>query len=162
MFKYRITPQTTTGTSPAQLLLGRQLRSQLDLLLPSIADKVQHNQNLQKRTHDYHARDRQLQLDDSVLAKNHGQGPPWIPGKILKQSGAVTFMIELPDGRVIRQHLDQLKLNVTNSGESDSEPSTSSDISIPDYPTSPEAVTPELRHSSRINHPPTRFSPDDY
>ena len=45
LFKYRITPHTTTGTSPAQLLFGRQLRSQLGLLLPSIADKVQRNQN---------------------------------------------------------------------------------------------------------------------
>ena len=109
-----------------------------------------------------HARDRQLQLDDSVLAKNHGQGPPWIPGKILKQSGAVTFIIELPDGRVIRRHLDQLKLNMTNSVVPDSEPSTSFDISIPDCLTSSEAVTLEQRHSSRISHPPTRFSPDDY
>ena len=64
LFKYRITPHTTTGTSPAQLLFGCQLSSQLDLLLPSIADKVQCNQNLQKQTHDYHARGRQLQLDD--------------------------------------------------------------------------------------------------
>ena len=102
---------------PAQLLFGRQLRSQLDLLLPSIADKVQRNQNLQKQTHDYHARDRQLQLDDLVLAKNHGQGPPWIPGKILIQSGAVTFMVELTNGTVIRRHIDQLKLNMTNPVE---------------------------------------------
>ena len=72
------------GISPAQLLFGCQLRSQLDLPLPSIADKVQCNQYLQKQTHDYHIRDRQLQLDDLVLAKNHGQGPPWIPRKILK------------------------------------------------------------------------------
>ena len=63
LFKYRITLHTTTGTSPAQLLFGRQLRSQFDLLLPSIADKIQRNQNLQKQTHDYHARDRQLRLD---------------------------------------------------------------------------------------------------
>ena len=72
------------GTSPAQLQIGCQLHSQLDLLLPSIADKVQCNQHLQKQMHDYHARDRQLQLDDLVLAKNHGQGLPWIPGKVLK------------------------------------------------------------------------------
>ena len=63
---------------------------------------------------------------------------------------------------VIWQHLDQLKLNMTNSVESDSESSTSSDISIPDCLTSPEAVTPKLRHSSCISHPPTRFSPHDY
>ena len=51
---------------------------------------------------------------------------------------------------------------MTNSVESYSEPSTSSDISIPDCPTSPEVVTPELRHYSHISHPPTRFSPDEY
>ena len=162
LFKYRITPHTTTGTSPAQLLFGRQLHSQLDLLLPSITDKVQRNQNLQKKTHDYHARDRQLRLDDLVLAKNHGQGPPWIPGKILKQSGAVTFMVELTDGTVIRRHLDQLKLNMTNPVESESEAFTNADVSIPDCTPSPEVATPKLRHSSRISRPPTRFSPDDY
>ena len=29
LFSYRITPQTTTGTSPVELLLGRKLRSHL-------------------------------------------------------------------------------------------------------------------------------------
>ena len=40
LFKYLVTPQTTTGISPAQLMMGHQLRSHLDLLLPNIADKV--------------------------------------------------------------------------------------------------------------------------
>ena len=34
LFSYQITPQTTTGVSPSQLLLGRQPRSRLDLLIP--------------------------------------------------------------------------------------------------------------------------------
>ncbi|KAL5473474.1 hypothetical protein EMCRGX_G027963 [Ephydatia muelleri] len=34
LFSYRNTPHTTTGYSPAQLLLGRRLRSKLDLLVP--------------------------------------------------------------------------------------------------------------------------------
>ena len=161
LFKYRITPQTTTGISPAQLMMGRRLHSHLDLLLPSIADKVQRNQSLQKQTHDYHARDHQLQIDDLVLAKNHGQGPPWIPGKILKQSGAVTFLVELTDGTIIRRHLDQLKLNMTNQAQSEPESSSSSDVPIPDHIPSSEVATPELRHSSRIRRPPSRFSPDN-
>ena len=37
-------PQTTKGTSPAQLLMGHQLRSHLGLLLSSVADKVQLDQ----------------------------------------------------------------------------------------------------------------------
>jgi len=38
-------------------------------------------------------------------------------GKILRQSGAATFLVELPDGRVIRCHPDQLKSNVLDSEE---------------------------------------------
>ena len=71
-------------------------------------------------------------------------------------------MVELTDGTVIRQHLDQLKLNMNSQVESESKPSTSTDVSIPDYIPSPEVATPELRHSSPISCPPTCFSPDDY
>ena len=34
--------------------------------------------------------------------------------RLLKQSDAVTCMVELTDGTVIRRHLDHLKLNMTN------------------------------------------------
>ena len=37
LFKYRITPQTTTGLSLAQLLMERGLRTHLDLLHPDTA-----------------------------------------------------------------------------------------------------------------------------
>ena len=33
LFAYRLTPQATTGVSPAELLLGRRPRSRLDLLI---------------------------------------------------------------------------------------------------------------------------------
>ena len=141
-------------------MMRHQLHSHLNLLLPNITDKVQCNQGLQKQTHDYHARDRQLQRDDLVLAKNCGQGPPWIPGKILKQSGAVISVVKLTDGTIIRRHLDQLELNMTNQAQSESESYASSDISIPDCIPPSEVTTPELRHSSRIRHPSSYFSSD--
>ena len=34
LFSYRITPQTTTGRSPAELLLGKRPRSRFDLIHP--------------------------------------------------------------------------------------------------------------------------------
>lgn len=40
LFHYGITPQTTTGTSPAELLLGRKPRTCLDLLKPNTAERV--------------------------------------------------------------------------------------------------------------------------
>ena len=36
LFKYRITPQSTTGQSPSDLLFGRRLRSHLNLLHPDL------------------------------------------------------------------------------------------------------------------------------
>ena len=36
LFQYHITPHTTTGISPAELLMGRQPRSHLDLLHPML------------------------------------------------------------------------------------------------------------------------------
>ena len=77
-----------------------------------------------------------------VLAMNHGQGLPWISGKVLKQSGAVTFMVELTDETVIYRHLDQLMLDMTNPVEAESEPSTSADVSILDCTPSPKVSTP--------------------
>ena len=37
LFMYRITPQSTTGVSPAELLLGWMPRSRLDLVRPNMA-----------------------------------------------------------------------------------------------------------------------------
>ena len=44
LFKYRVIPQTTTGLSPAQLLMGRRSRTHLDLLHPDISQKVMEKQ----------------------------------------------------------------------------------------------------------------------
>ena len=41
LFMYRLTPHSTTGRSPAELMLGRQPRSRLDLLKPNITQKVE-------------------------------------------------------------------------------------------------------------------------
>ena len=35
LLKYQVTPHSTTGVSPAELMMGRKLRTQLDLLHPN-------------------------------------------------------------------------------------------------------------------------------
>ena len=52
LFKYRLTPHSTTGTSPAELLLGRGPRSRLDILHPDLAGEVESRQAAQKHDHD--------------------------------------------------------------------------------------------------------------
>ena len=41
LFHYRITPQTSTGVSPTQMLFGRPLRSRLDLVFPDVGTRIQ-------------------------------------------------------------------------------------------------------------------------
>ena len=58
LFKYRTTPHSTTGVSPAELMFNGQLWTHLDLLQPSIGQTVRQNQGRQKMDHDAHARGR--------------------------------------------------------------------------------------------------------
>ena len=51
LFKYRVTPHSTTGASPANLIFGRPLCTHLDLLHPNVKHQVMHNQMKQKQHH---------------------------------------------------------------------------------------------------------------
>lgn len=52
LFSNQITHQSTTGSSPSELLLRWRLRTQLDLLKPNMAEKVKKQQQDQKARHD--------------------------------------------------------------------------------------------------------------
>ena len=56
LFMYRITPQSTTGSSAADLLLGRRPPTRLDLLRPNTAERVGRKQEEQKAGHEKKAR----------------------------------------------------------------------------------------------------------
>ena len=44
LLQYRITPHSTTGISPAEMLMGRRPRSCLDLIVPDMSSKIQQKQ----------------------------------------------------------------------------------------------------------------------
>ena len=112
LFSYRITPQSTTGVSPAELLIGRKLRSVLDLLNPNVSGRVEAAQLSQKTTHDKRAQSRSFSLGDVVYARNYGQGTAWEKGTIVDTSGIHNFIVEVNlSGQLTRwkRHVDQLK-----------------------------------------------------
>ena len=41
LFQYRITPHSTTGISPSELLFGQRIRSHLDFIQPDLASHVE-------------------------------------------------------------------------------------------------------------------------
>ena len=156
LFTYRITPQTITGISPSELLLGHRLRCHLDFIHPNLDDKVQQSQCCQKDTHDFQAQDCYLQVGDHVLAKNFSSGEPWLKGTVHHKTNPVSFTVRLTDGRIMTQHLNQLREDsVTNDPLSTTDcdedtPPQSTDQQLP-------ADTNELRCSKRDKHPPQRY-----
>ena len=110
LFAYRITPQSTTGVSPSELLFGRQLRSRLDFIKPNAAARVEMKQQKQKESHDVHSRKRSFEAGNLVYAQNFSSGPRWLLGEVVKTTGPVSILVKLADGRMIRRHQDQVRI----------------------------------------------------
>ena len=138
LFSYRLTPQSTTGVFPSELLLGRRLRTRLDLLRPDITRRVEEKQYQHKVRHDRTAKSQVS--DDLVYVKNFGKGQMWLPGKIVKVTGPVSFIVALQDSRQRRCHVDQLRSR--ESEDEIQEPEMVEDESIPiSLPVSAENAT---------------------
>ena len=68
LFSYRNTPQATIGSTPVELLMGRRLRSAMDLIKTDLEKRVVEQQDRQKHCHDQHAKERVTIVGDTVFA----------------------------------------------------------------------------------------------
>lgn len=109
LMAYRTTPQTTTGTTPSELLQGRRIRTRLDLLKPNVNKRVEYCQYKQKLAHDNSARKRSFEKGETVYARNFGTGSKWLSCVVQEVTGPVSFLVKLQDGRVVRRHQDHLR-----------------------------------------------------
>ena len=108
LFNYCTTPQSTTGVTPAELLMNQKLQSRLDLLKPDLAQRVTAKQEKHKSAHDHHASAHLFKKEDEVYivyVKNFRRyGPKWLSGKIAQCTGLVSVQVELPGGFVVQRH----------------------------------------------------------
>ena len=138
-----------------------------DILHPSVASRVSDRQECQKRNHDAHAQPQCLQVDDLVLVRNTGKGPKWIEGTVKKQTGPLSFVVSLTDGRTVRKHMDQLRVRL----EGDHPPANVGPVTsivagqqevFDEIPPMPVEVVPmpppPPRRSSCHRRPPVRYS----
>ena len=95
LFNYRITPQKTTGLSPAELLMSRRLSSRLDLMVPSVLRRVQRSQSQKKMTHDFHASDCEVSERDRVCARTFAPRAEakWLPGEVMQKTGPLSCQV---------------------------------------------------------------------
>ncbi|XP_043193613.1 uncharacterized protein K02A2.6-like isoform X1 [Amphibalanus amphitrite] len=109
LMRQRTTPHSTTMVTPAELMMGRRLRTRLDLLFPDIGKTVLQQQNRQRAYFDRTAQCRQMLVGDAVFARNYAVGLQWLPGVIVGTDGPVSYVVRLFDGRLWRRHGDQLR-----------------------------------------------------
>ena len=113
LLAYRITPHATTGVAPCVLLMGRQLRSQLDLVRPDPAARVQLHQAKQKQLRDVRALHRQHSEGDFVLARDFSAGGRWKPARVAAKEGSASYRcIFEDDGRAVRRHVDHVRSTI--------------------------------------------------
>lgn len=97
LFRYRTTPHTTTGMTPAELMVKRQLRTRLSLVKPDLAKVIEDKQLAQKFYKDLKCgKERQLERCDRVRVRNtraHTKRDKWIPGTVVKVCGPRTYIV---------------------------------------------------------------------
>ena len=154
LFSYRITPQSTTGRSPAELLFGRHLRSKLDFAHPDATKQVPKEDRRPIRS---------FEVGDKLFARNFSGTLLWIPVIVRKVTGPLSYQVETQEGITLKRHSDQLKWRYTvesSPGDNNGDTDECDDFPIannaapetpppaPPFPAPPLATVP-LRRSSR-------------
>ncbi|XP_060072089.1 uncharacterized protein K02A2.6-like [Ylistrum balloti] len=91
LLSYRTTPHTLTKVTPAELFMGRKLRTRLDIIRPNL------KQSVQLRTQQHVKKDCTMEVGDLVMVHDYrGQKrkPSWVRGLILQKLGPVTYTVQ--------------------------------------------------------------------
>ena len=175
LLAYRSTPLSTTGYSPAELLMNRKLRSTLPILpqdlTPSVPDysKLQSSEKQQRK--------KQKQNFDSrhaahVLTPLKEGMTVWIPdhncsGKVVTQAGPRSYQVKTSLG-VLRRNRRHLIFSpneqYNNEEDLDALPELSNSDSTrthaPEPPLRPTQDGTVYTRSGRVSRPPQRYIPD--
>ncbi|XP_026332256.1 uncharacterized protein LOC113239454 [Hyposmocoma kahamanoa] len=159
LFEYRNTVHCTTNETPAKQFFGRNLRSRLDLVLPTtrMSDSVIEQEN--------HKACKSFQVGDIVWAKYFiSRESKWRLAKIVKLIGTRMYELQFKDSdKLCRRHIDQIRKHTskdmsggTEATDNDSTPKNlSSPLAIPPLVTSPVVAAPPFTMPSS----PASFSP---
>ena len=138
LLRYRTTPHSTTGVTPAELMVKRHLRTKLSLIKPNLAQVVENKQEKQKMYKDLKCkRERSFVRNASVRIRNpraNSKTDKWIPGTVIKLCGPRTYVVRA--GHKTRYvHTDHMIRAHDN---------------VPDDVSDPDAMVPESS-SQKIN-----------
>jgi hypothetical protein len=187
LMHYRKAPHAVTGESPCTLLMKRNIRTRIDLMLPNVEEKVK---TIQMGTVQRHfKREKLFEVNDKVLFRVFNKKDRWNSGVVKQKIGSCMYNIKCNNDNVVTRHANQMKncnisfkdcepipLTIDRSDETcdtsitkdnDTEPSFKNIVhSTPIQEKSNKNVdiTNQNFHSPiarpfRNRRPPTRFSP---
>ena len=142
LLAYRTTPHTTTGISPSNLLMGRRIRSKLDLILPDFHREQEHRGWKQL---EHQGNIRHFTPSSPVMVRSYNTPDKWIPGEVTREIGKMHYDVNV-NGKVMKRHVDQLKPSGVSK---ECEPLTDQTLQTDTTSESliPETVLPNLESS---------------
>ena len=164
LLQYRNAVHATTNESPAKLLLGRQLRSRLDLIKPNIRDTVEKKQfeafTEPKRS--------QFSEGENVMVRDYRENTnKWTDAKITEKSGLLSYKVTTGDQGKWRRHADQMvRTSVEPTRPSENTSDVNLDLSAPNISCEssdnsnqqPAETQPVRRYPLRNRKPPDRLT----
>ena len=83
------------------------------MLRPNLDMTVCSAQAKQKQHHDEPSKSRDFLPGDNVWIRDFRNNPTkWISGAVLQSRGALSYMIQLDDGTLVRRHVDYIRQRV--------------------------------------------------
>ena len=130
LLAYRNAPHSLTNETPAQLFLGRNLRTKLTLVQPDHEEIVQlRNEKIVKNYGG--VANKPFEIGQKVMSKNFAKnGKPWVHGKILAQPGTLTYIVQVGPNKYVKRHFDQL-IRVHSGSELTTNDHQNDDFNIP-------------------------------
>ena len=108
LLRYRVTPHTVTGQSPAELFLKRPLRNSFSFLKANLRHRIEIQQDNQLKYQGANRHPRTLSANQSVRVRNfRGGKEKWIPRSVVRELSPRTFEV-LVRGETRLCHMDQL------------------------------------------------------
>ncbi|CAA9999561.1 unnamed protein product, partial [Nesidiocoris tenuis] len=102
LLSYRRAPHPTTGRSPASLMLGRELRTMLDVMRPSLLGELQRDVNRP-------AVSKKFDPGERVAIRVYANpNKKWQFGSVLNRDGELNYSIQVGSD-IVRRHVDQMR-----------------------------------------------------
>ncbi len=114
LLQYRVTPHPTTGRPPCELLMGRHLRTKLDLLRPELVTDVERCQNRDvvrkngKNCRTFH-------VGEQVKVRNYTGSEKWVLGTVTKILSPVSYRVKVTNDLNWKRHVEQMLPYYTDS-----------------------------------------------